>query len=839
MYNFKKSEKKWQEIWDESKIFKSAKNLERKKYYVLEMFPYPSGRIHMGHVRNYTIADIISRYKRQQGFNVLHPIGWDSFGLPAENAAFDNSKHPKDWTISNIQAMKSQLKAFGFSYDWDREITTCNENYYKHQQRFFIELFNKGLIYRKESEVNWDPVDNCVLANEQVIDGRGWRSGAIVEKRKLKQWFMKITDYAEELLEGLDSLDGWPEKIKTMQRNWIGKSYGANIRFQIDGIDDSITIFSTRPETIFGASFIAISVNHEISSRLAKEDKKFLDFIAECAKENQENDSENCEKLGIYTNLNVIHPFTGKLIPVYISNFVLDTYGTGAIFGCPAHDERDYEFAKKYAIPIHKVIKSDSDDECYAGYIGEIINSEFLNGMSVTKAKKAIIDMVTAEGLGEAQTNYKLRDWGVSRQRYWGAPIPIVHCPKCGVVAEKIENLPIELPYDATFDNPGNPLDRHPHWKYCKCPVCGEDATRDTDTMDTFVDSSWYFARFCSPKVDDKPFDDSELSYWMNVDQYIGGIEHAILHLLYSRFFNRALNSIGYPTRGEPFKNLLTQGMVCHPIYKTESGKYLFPKEVEKDNDGQLVHNGEPVIVERSCKMSKSKKNVVDPDEIINVYGADAVRLFIVSDSPIDKDLEWSEESLEGCWRFLNRVYKLAEDYNQLKSSRQDASDQECDNSYTTETHKTIQSVSKCYETFQFNKSIAILREFTNTLYSWISSKIDPKNIIEGIETLVLLISPITPHLSEEMWSEIGFTDMVSNHLWPEFDPAKCAEKDCTIAVQVNGKVRATLQAPVDSDQETVYSKATSIPQVSKFLNGKEVRKVIFVSNKVLNIVVG
>lgn len=834
MYNFKESESKWQKAWNDAEIFLSKEDAAQKKYYVLEMFPYPSGKIHIGHVRNYTIGDIVARYKRQKGFNVLHPIGWDSFGLPAENAAFDNSCHPKDWTLSNIKTMRGQLQSFGFSYDWKKEIATCDENYYKHQQRFFIELFNAGLIYRKESEVNWDPVDNCVLANEQVIDGRGWRSGAIVEKRNLKQWFMRITDYAEELLQGIQSLKGWPEKIKIMQNNWIGYSKGINIKFKLENSDDFINVFSTRPETIFGASFIALAPTHNISQKLAIKDDRVSEFIKECQKLTKLSDIETAEKNGIFTGLYTIHPFTSEKLPIYVANFILGNYGTGAIFGSPAHDERDNEFAKKYALKITKVIKSNSNDECYTGLEGTIINSSFLNGLNVLDARKRVINELEKKGCGESVTNYRLRDWGVSRQRYWGAPIPMIHCLNCGIVPESLENLPIKLPYDVSFDKTGNPLANHPTWKFCKCPKCKKDAIRDTDTMDTFVDSSWYFNRFCSTSLDDQPFDDKSVKYWMNVDQYIGGIEHAILHLLYARFFNRALYNIGYGTGGEPFENLLTQGMVCHPVYKTSEGKYLFPYEVSKDSSGKATYNGKEVIIERSCKMSKSKKNVVDPDKIIKVYGADAIRLFIVSDSPVDKDLEWSDENLDGCWRFLNRVYKLAEMYDNAASANITTKESKL----LSEVNKAIKIISEFYEAFHFNKAIAALREFTNKIYEAIANKDDKDHINLAIRSLILLISPITPHLSEEMWHKIGFQNFVSTHPWPVFDEKLILENECVIAVQINGKLRATLNTENNLDQDNVLKIAMSEPSVIKFTAGLEVKKVIYVKNKVLNIVV-
>lgn len=833
MYNFKETEKKWQKKWDEIGAFTGKADSSKEKYYVLEMFPYPSGKIHMGHVRNYTIGDIIARYKKQQGFNVLHPIGWDSFGLPAENAAFENNEHPQNWTVSNIKIMRDQLKAFGFSYDWNREIKTCDSSYYRHQQRIFIELFKRGLLYRKEAEVNWDPVDNCVLANEQVIDGRGWRSNAVVEKRKLNQWFLKISDYSQELLDGLNNLPGWPEKIKTMQKNWIGRSVGANILFAVPGSNATIKVFSTRPETVFGATFIALSFDHQIAVELALQNEQIQQFISSNNRHIKTSDIDCEEKLGMLTPITAVNPFTHKELPVYIANFVLSSYGTGAIFGCPAHDERDREFALKYEIPIKSVIAHKAKTDCYTGTDGVMINSGFLDALSVLTARKVILDRLAETNKGAPAVTYKLRDWGVSRQRYWGAPIPMVHCNKCGIVPESVESLPVELPYDVAFDKPGNPLENHPKWKYCKCPKCGGEAVRDTDTMDTFVDSSWYFARFCSPEAKQDAVDNNDLSYWMPVDQYIGGIEHAILHLLYARFFTRLLNKLGYKTNPEPFKNLLTQGMVCHPIYRTKDGQYLFPKSVSKDDNSRLNYNGHEVIVERSAKMSKSKKNVVDPDDIIKVYGADAIRLFIVSDSPVDKDLEWSDESLDGCWKFLNRVYRLLELYKDgAKKKIKKVSKIKVD------INKAIKQVSFAYESFQFNKSIALIRDFVNKIYDYASKEPESPDLPQAIETVIKLISPITPHLSEEMWEKIGKADTISLSDWPLADDSLLVESEHTVAVQICGKFRGTVTCQTDADQNDVMEKVVAAQETNKFLKDKEIQKVIYVKNKIINIII-
>lgn len=835
MYNFKESERKWQQKWEEAAIFEARQDSERQKYYVLEMFPYPSGKIHMGHVRNYTIGDIIARFKRQNGYNVLHPIGWDSFGLPAENAAFSRHQHPRDWTLANICTMRQQLKAFGFSYDWTRELMTCDKEYYKQQQEFFIQLFKEGLVYRKESEVNWDPVDNCVLANEQVENGRGWRSGAIIEKRKLPQWFIKITNYAAELLDGLNGLDGWPEKVVSMQSNWIGKSDGAVIKFKIPLSCAAVEVFSTRPETIFGASFLAIAIDHPLVSELCVGNPQLDQFVKQNQKVTKPAELDELEKVGIYTGIDAIHPFTFEKLPIYIANFVLNTYGKGAIFGCPAHDERDYEFAQKYGLPIKPVISSsEASHGCYSGTNGIMINSSFLNALPVATARSVVINRISETNNGYPETNYRIRDWCVSRQRYWGTPIPMVHCEKCGIVPENIENLPVELPYDVSFDKTGNPLDMHPTWKNCSCPKCHGPAIRDTDTMDTFVDSSWYFAHFCSSLFE--RLNDKSMRRWMPVDQYIGGIEHAILHLLYARFFNRLLKRLGYGDGGEPFKNLLTQGMVCHPIYKTASGEYIFPKDIQKAEDGRLVYNGEDVIVEKSAKMSKSKKNVVDPDEIIKAYGADAVRLFIVSDSPIDKDLDWSDESLDGCWRFVNRVFGLVELYGQITHAKRPTNTA---NKLVIETHKTIKSVSEYYESFQFNKAIAAIRTLVSLIYEAASDKHGRETeILYAIETLISLISPITPHLSEECWSQIGRGGLVSVAEWPEFNESLTVNNQTTIAVQINGKFRGTLDMERGASQDDVYNVAMGTPAIAKFIEKSTVKKVIYVQDKVLNIVI-
>ncbi|MEP2815745.1 MAG: leucine--tRNA ligase, partial [Alphaproteobacteria bacterium] len=667
-YNVKENEQKWQAAWDDKGCFQVREDNDRPKYYVLEMFPYPSGRIHMGHVRNYTLGDVVARYKKARGFNVLHPMGWDAFGLPAENAAIENKVPPAQWTRENIATMRRQLKTMGLSYDWDRELATCEPGYYRHEQKMFLDFLANGLVYRKESWVNWDPVENTVLANEQVIDGRGWRSGALVEKRQLSQWFLKITDYAEELLKGIETLDRWPDRVRLMQENWIGRSEGAHVRFQFDGRDGQLDIYTTRPDTLFGASFCAVAANHPLAQELARGNPDLADFVAECNRlGTSEAAIETAEKMGFDTGVKVLHPFIdGHTLPVYVANFVLMDYGTGAIFGCPAHDQRDLDFARKYGLPVLPVVAPKGTDAT-AVTVGDeaftddglLINSDFLDGLAVPDAKSKIIDRLEDMGIGTRAVNYRLRDWGVSRQRYWGCPIPIIHCGDCGIVPVPETDLPVELPADVDFSETGNPLARHPSWKHVACPTCGKPAERETDTFDTFFESSWYFARFCNP-ASDAPLDRAAVDYWLPVDQYIGGIEHAVLHLLYSRFFTRALKKCGYLSVEEPFAGLLTQGMVCHQTFKDAAGKWLLPSQVVFDGDAaKHAETGQPVTLGRSEKMSKSKKNVVDPEAIIGAYGADTARLFMLSDSPPDRDLEWTDAGVDGAWRYLNRLWRL------------------------------------------------------------------------------------------------------------------------------------------------------------------------------------
>lgn len=849
-YNAREVEAKWQSTWETNQTFETRTDLSRPKYYVLEMFPYPSGNIHIGHVRNYTMGDVVARFKRARGFNVLHPMGWDAFGLPAENAARDKKIHPAEWTYANIANMRNELKSMGLSLDWSKELATCHPGYYGKQQQLFLDFLDKELVYRKESWVNWDPVDMTVLANEQVIDGKGWRSGALVEKRKLNQWMFRISDYSEELLEGLKDLDRWPERVRLMQENWIGKSTGARVNFKVSTTAEALEIYTTRPDTLFGASFMAVAADHPLTQKLAPTNPQIADFVAECHRMGTSEEAiEKAVKKGVDTGLTVDHPFIeGKKLPIYVANFVLMDYGTGAIFGCPAHDQRDFEFASKYGLQINRVVAgpdgddSDLDGGPYTGP-GEIINSEFLNGLDVEAAKKAAISKLETLDIGSETINYRLRDWGLSRQRYWGCPIPVVHCDACGTVPEKPENLPIILPEDVTFDKPGNPLDHHPTWKHTKCPSCGNDAIRETDTMDTFVDSSWYFARFCSPRSDEAVTRE-DVDYWLPVDQYIGGIEHAILHLLYSRFFSRAMKVTGAVGYDEPFAGLFTQGMVTHETYRSESGEWLLPQDVITNDAGEPVHmeTGEKVVIGGIEKMSKSKKNVVDPAEIIDKFGADAARWFVLSDSPPDRDMEWTDAGATGAWRFKQRLYRfVVENLDQSATLNSEAPAEFSDQalSLRRETHKTLASVTDSIEKLHFNTAIARIYEFMKALGDFKCSGTDGAWALrEAMETMTALVGPMMPHLAEELWEMLGHTTILADSPWPTVIAELTVDNTVTIAVQVKGKLRATIEVAKDEDKAKVEELALADDSVKRAIGDAPIRKVIVVPNRIVNVVI-
>ncbi len=821
------SDARWQAAWDAHGTFVADDSSTRPKRYVLEMFPYPSGRIHMGHVRNYAMGDVLARFLRMTGHEVLHPMGWDAFGMPAENAAMEKKVHPGGWTYDNIAAMRAQLKRLGLSFDWTREFATCDPEYYGHEQALFLELLKGGLVYRKESAVNWDPVDMTVLANEQVIDGRGWRSGAVVEKRKLSQWFLRITDFADDLLSGLGSLDQWPDKVRLMQENWIGKSEGLQFSFApVAPFDQRIDVYSTRPDTIFGASFVAIAADHPVAREVASYSADAAAFIEQCKQGGTTAaELETAEKLGFNTGYEVLHPLDPDVtLPVYIANFVLMDYGTGAVMGVPAHDQRDLDFARKYGLDVHRVV-ADGDtidpvfvgDEAYTGP-GRLVNSGPLDGMDVAAAKRAVIDRAESEGWGKGTTVWRLRDWGVSRQRYWGTPIPIVHCDECGVVPVPREQLPVTLPDDVSFDIPGNPLDRHPTWKHVDCPACGKPARRETDTLDTFVDSSWYFIRFAS-QPDDRPFDRAVAESWLPVGQYIGGVEHAILHLLYARFWTRALNHVGLIDLKEPFAGLFTQGMVTHETYKSGDGRWLAPDEIA---DGIETATGAPIVVGRVEKMSKSKKNVVDPAPILDRYGADAARWFMLSDSPPERDLPWSEAGIEGAERFVRRVGKLVANH-QPGGAGSDA--------LARLRHRTIAGVATDIETLQFNKAVA-------KLYTFLAECEKAKGVADAdVETLLLLVSPMIPHLAEEGWAHLGKSGLIADAAWPVVDPAMLVDAESTIAVQVNGKLRDTIVLPRGTAKDAAEAAALASEKVVRALEGKTPRKIIVVPDRLVNIV--
>ena len=866
---------RWQMRWEQDATFVADDASAKPKAYILEMFPYPSGRIHIGHVRNYTMGDVLARYKRMTGHEVLHPMGWDAFGMPAENAAMEKGVHPGGWTRDNIATMRAQLKKLGFAIDWTRELATCEPDYYGHEQALFLDLLEAGLVYRKESAVNWDPVDMTVLANEQVIDGKGWRSGAPVEKRKLSQWFLKITDFADELLDGLGDLDKWPDKVRLMQENWIGKSTGLSFRFALGeavGAIDSIEVFSTRPDTIFGASFVAVSADHRLAASLTETSPEAAAFIERCkAGGTTAAEIETQEKLGFDTGLRVAHPLDPNIsLPVYIANFVLVDYGSGAVMGVPAHDQRDLDFARKYDLEVRRVVTDgDAAGEVFVGDTaftgeGEIVNSGFLDGMQVAAAGKAVIDRAGTEGWGEATTTWRLRDWGVSRQRYWGTPIPIIHCASCGPVGVPKEQLPVVLPEDVDFKTPGNPLDRHPSWSQVDCPKCGGAARRETDTLDTFVDSSWYFLRFASqPK--DRPFDPAIVRQWLPVDQYIGGVEHAILHLLYARFWTRALARIGMIDVKEPFAGLFTQGMVTHETYKAGDGSWLSPNEVKRDGaDWTRIIDGTPVTPGRVEKMSKSKKNTIDPLPIVDQYGADAVRWFMLSDSPPERDLPWSEAGIEGAWRFVQRLWRLfgsiespphtvgrgtaagggggdgaaGADAPPPSTTGQAAGgppprERGGDKPLAQKLHRTIAGVGEDIEALAFNKAVAKLYELANAIEK---AKPSPSRD-EAIEGLVRLVAPMVPHIAEEAWMAMGKSGLIADAPWPVADPALLIDDEATIAIQVMGKLRDTMTLPKGLSKDAIENAAMAREKIVAYVGDAVPKKVIVVPDRLVNIV--
>ncbi|MGO9401807.1 MAG: leucine--tRNA ligase [Xanthobacteraceae bacterium] len=871
-YNAAEAEARWQKVWDERGIFATKNDDVRKKYYVLEMFPYPSGRIHMGHVRNYTMGDVVARVKRAMGYSVLHPMGWDAFGMPAENAAMERKVHPKKWTYENIAAMKAQLKSMGLSLDWSREIATCDPAYYKHQQKMFLDFLGEGLVERKYSRVNWDPIDQTVLANEQVIDGRGWRSGAVVEQRELSQWFFKITNYSQDLLDALDTLDRWPEKVRLMQKNWIGRSEGLLVRFALDPKtapfeENELEIFTTRPDTLFGAKFMAVAPDHPLALAAASKNEEVAGFIAECMhRATAQADIDTAEKKGIDTGIRALHPFDPNwTLPVYVANFILMDYGTGAIFGCPAHDQRDLEFANKYGLGNTPVVCPPGvdpksfviTDTAYDGD-GRMINSRFLDGMSTAEAKEEVARRLEKETAGnrpvaQRQVNFRLRDWGISRQRYWGCPIPIIHCENCGAVPVPEEDLPVILPEDVTFDQPGNPLDRHPTWKHVTCPKCKWPATRETDTMDTFVDSSWYFERFTDPWIKTAPTDRPMVDAWMPVDQYIGGIEHAILHLLYSRFFTRAMKKTGHVGLDEPFAGLFTQGMVVHETYRTASGEWAAPAEVKIDTQGDdrraaLIATGEAVEIGPIEKMSKSKRNTVDPDEIIETYGADVARLFMLSDSPPERDVEWTERGVQGASRFVQRLWRQINQAAVISESAAAARPSEFGTAawkLRKTTHRLLAKVSDEIEKLHFNVAVAGIYELCSALGEAIGDIDAPEQMTpdfawavrETADILVRLFHPMMPHLAEECWAALGHPALVAQAPWPEVELDLLIEDTLTLPVQINGKKRADVTVARDAQRAEIESAVLALEAVRKALDGKPPKKVIIVPQRIVNVV--
>ena len=852
-------EQKWQKRWQEAGCFDASMQSDKPKYYVLEMFPYPSGRIHMGHVRNYTLGDVVARTKRARGFNVLHPMAWDAFGLPAENAAIERGVHPAKWTHENIAGMRTQLKSMGLSYDWSREFATCDASYYRFEQQMFIDFMKNDLAYKKESWVNWDPVENTVLANEQVVDGCGWRSGAPVERRLLSQWFLKITAFSEELLSALEGLDRWPDRVRIMQHNWIGKSEGAQVRFDITDPSAAnakdIEVFTTRPDTLYGAGFVALAANHPITLGLAEQNPALAEFIEECSRMGTSQATiEAAEKKGVDTGLTVDHPFDASIkLPVYAANFVLMDYGTGAIFGSAGHDQRDLDFALKYDLPIRPVVLPDGreadefiNDVISSGvaYVGDgtLFNSNFLDGMRVEDALPAAIDRLEELGKGDRQTTWRLRDWGVSRQRFWGCPIPVIHCDACGIQPVPEDQLPVTLPDDVDFDTPGNPIANHPTWKHTTCPSCGGKAERETDTFDTFFESSWYFLRFADPNPD-IAFSKEAVKYWLPVDQYIGGVEHAVLHLLYSRFFTRALSACGYLDLDEPFDGMMTQGMVCHQTFRADDGQWLFPTEVTKTDDRWVSEDsGKEVTAGRIEKMSKSKRNVIDPEIIIKEFGADTARLFMMSDSPPERDMEWTNSGVEGASRFINKVWRqsLADDARPM-AALGCAMPADLDNAakdLITATHIAIANISEDIDRFRFNRCVAALYTLSNSIGDAKANN-DGQNWARrfAMESIAKLMAPIAPHTAEEIWANLGHDQMIVTLPWPEADPAWLVKDTISIGVQVNGKLRGTIDIAPDSDKKVAEELALALPAIQKILDGNAPKKVIVVPNRIVNVV--
>lgn len=853
-YNPQVVEPNWQKVWNDKDLFTTDNSDPREKYYVLEMFPYPSGRIHVGHVRNYAMGDVVARFKRAKGFNVLHPMGWDAFGMPAENAAMKNKVHPKDWTYENIAAMRSQLKSMGLSLDWEREFATCDVAYYHQQQKLFLDFLEAGIAYRKKSKVNWDPEDQTVLANEQVIDGKGWRSGAEVEQRELTQWFFKITDYSEDLLKGLEGLDRWPDKVRLMQKNWIGKSEGMSVRFAFEEIErDPLEIFTTRPDTLFGASFMALSPDHPLTKELANNNAGLAGFVAECHRHGTSLVAvETAEKRGFDTGLRVKHPLEDRTLPVYVANFVLMDYGTGAIFGCPAHDQRDLDFANKYGLSVTPVVlPSDGDaesfkvlEQAYTGP-GKIFNSDFLNGLSIEDAKQTVADRLENAQLagsqqGTRQINYRLRDWGISRQRYWGCPIPIIHCDGCGPQPVPEDQLPVELPNDIDFEKPGNPLDRHASWKHVSCPSCGKEAVRETDTMDTFVDSSWYYARFTAPNSA-SPTQPDDANGWLPVNQYIGGVEHAILHLLYSRFFARAMSKCGHMDISEPFEGLFTQGMVVHEAYHDgQERTWYAPAELRIEGEGSarkafLLDDGQEVTIGKIEKMSKSKRNTVDPDDIIQSYGADTARWFVLSDSPPERDVIWTDAGVEGAHRFVQRVWRLAQEVAAL-----DEGTSVSDHALTVAAHKTLHGIESDIEGLRFNRAVAQIYELANGVSASLAKESDDDlgAIRSAFGMMLHALAPMMPHLAEECWAHLGHSDLLASRPWPTIDESLLSEDTVTLPIQINGKRRAEISVPADASKDEVEAAVLAMPAVQKALDGGVPKKIIVVPGRIVNVVV-